>query len=539
MASCLGLFIDNNLIKYAKVSKDHDRLKVESFGVEFYEKIDVAIKKVIDETYSYKTPISINLSNETYNYFDMFALLNKKDLPKAIKTEFEALCDDKGYNPNVFETRFALVDNPADKEKLKVIHISSNKIDLNKRVQEFEGYTLSGMYPIGMSISNLAELKPKESYLIVNIEDNTTIITVEDQKVNNVKTLDIGSNDFLSKLNLKENSYSKAYEVCKETTIYTSEGKNLGGEESQSLEDIMPVLYDIVGQVRKTINESQAKFSKIYITGTAALINNIDLYFEEYLEDASCEILKPSFINITPDMNIKDYVEVNSAISLALMGLNVGIPGMNFKQSSLKEQLASALKVDIHPDKSGKEKKLAGNLLTNDLSEPLDKTEKALLRVVSSILIFFIIYCLFAALINNQMENKSEEAQASISNTNAQIQLVQKDNTQIKEATSRYTELIQNLQEINDKIADANSTKKAIPNLLTAIMSGIPDDVQIVSIQNTSGRHIEIVAQSTQYDQLGFLRAKIKTDGILTDVTSTAGEKSNDIITVKIEGELP
>ena len=50
-------------------------------------------------------------------------------------------------------------------------------------------------------------------------------------------------------------------------------------------------------------------------------------------------------------------------------------------------------------------------------------------------------------------------------------------------------------------------------------MSGIPDDVQIVSIQNTSGRHIEIVAQSTQYDQLGFLRAKIKTDGILTDVT--------------------
>ena len=70
-------------------------------------------------------------------------------------------------------------------------------------------------------------------------------------------------------------------------------------------------------------------------------------------------------------------------------------------------------------------------------------------------------------------------------------------------------------------------------------MSGIPDDVQIVSIQNTSGRHIEIVAQSTQYDQLGFLRAKIKTDGILTDVTSTAGEKSNDIITVKIEGELP
>ena len=539
MTSCLGLFIDNNIIKYAKISKEHDNIKVESFGVEFYEKLDNAIKKIIEETYSYKTPISINLSNETYDYFEMFALLNKKDLPKAIKTEFEASCADKGYNPNVFESRYALANNEGDKERLKVIHISSNKIDLNKRAQSFEGYNLVGMYPIGMSISNLVDLKSKENYLIVNIEDKTTIVEVQDQNVNNVKTLDIGSNDFLSKLNLKENSYSKAYEVCKETTIYTSEGKNLGGEESQSLEDIMPVLYDIVGQVRKTINESTSKFDKIYITGTAALINNIDLYFEEYLEDVSCEVLKPSFIKVTPDINIKDYIEVNSAISLALMGMNIGIAGMNFKQISLKEQLSNAFKVDINPDKSGKEKKLAGNLLTNDLTEPLDKTEKALLRVAISVLILFVIYCLFASLINNQMENKSQEALASIDTTNSQIQLAEKDNSSIKEATSKYTELIQNLQEINDKIADANSTKKAIPNLLTALMSGIPDDVQIVSIQNTSGKHIEIVAQSTQYDQLGFLRAKIKTDGILTDVTSTAGEKSNDIITVKIEGELP
>ena len=539
MTSCLGLFIDNNIIKYAKISKEHDNIKVESFGVEFYEKLDNAIKKIIEETYSYKTPISINLSNETYDYFEMFALLNKKDLPKAIKTEFEALCADKGYNPNVFESRYALANNEGDKERLKVIHISSNKIDLNKRAQSFEGYNLVGMYPIGMSISNLVDLKSKENYLIVNIEDKTTIVEVQDQNVNNVKTLDIGSNDFLSKLNLKENSYSKAYEVCKETTIYTSEGKNLGGEESQSLEDIMPVLYDIVGQVRKTINESTSKFDKIYITGTAALINNIDLYFEEYLEDVSCEVLKPSFIKVTPDINIKDYIEVNSAISLALMGMNIGIAGMNFKQISLKEQLSNAFKVDINPDKSGKEKKLAGNLLTNDLTEPLDKTEKALLRVAISVLILFVIYCLFASLINNQMENKSQEALASINTTNSQIQLAEKDNSSIKEATSKYTEIIQKLQEINDKIADANSTKKAIPNLLTALMSGIPDDVQIVSIQNTSGKHIEIVAQSTQYDQLGFLRAKIKTDGILTDVTSTAGEKSNDIITVKIEGELP
>ena len=87
MPSCLGMYVQDNLIKYAKVSKDHDKIKVDSFGVKFYENINEAIKQVVEETYSYKTPISINLEQEIYNYFDMFALLNKTDLQKAIKTE--------------------------------------------------------------------------------------------------------------------------------------------------------------------------------------------------------------------------------------------------------------------------------------------------------------------------------------------------------------------------------------------------------------------------------------------------------------------
>ena len=39
MTDCLGLYIQENLIKYAKVSKDHEKIKVESFGIKFYEKI--------------------------------------------------------------------------------------------------------------------------------------------------------------------------------------------------------------------------------------------------------------------------------------------------------------------------------------------------------------------------------------------------------------------------------------------------------------------------------------------------------------------
>ena len=253
MGSCLGLYIENNIIKYAKVTKEHDNTKIDSFGVKFYDNIEHGIKQIIDETYSYKTPISINLSGETYNYFNMFSLLNKNDLQKAVKTEFEAYCSEKNYNINAFESRYAAIQNIQEQNKLKVIYVSANKIELNKRMQQFGAYKLSNISPISMIIPNIAKFEPRENSLIVNIEGKTTITTILDQKIYDVKVFEKGCEEILDKINSKENSYSKAYEVCKETTIYTSEGKDLIEEEAQYLEFIMPTLYDIVGQVRKTI----------------------------------------------------------------------------------------------------------------------------------------------------------------------------------------------------------------------------------------------------------------------------------------------
>ena len=209
MSNCLGLYIEEHLIKYAKVSKDHDNIKVETFGVMFYEKISDAIKQIVEETYSQKTPISISLSEEMYNYFDMFSLLTKSDLQKAIKTEFEAYCTEKGYNPNVFESRYAIVDDQLDKETLKVIHIAENKIELNKRIQQVAGYRLINVSPMSMSIPNLIDVYRDENCLIVNIEDKTTITTILNKKVSNIDVFDIGSTDFLTKINSKENSYAK------------------------------------------------------------------------------------------------------------------------------------------------------------------------------------------------------------------------------------------------------------------------------------------------------------------------------------------
>ena len=537
--NCLGLYIEENLIKYAKVSKEQDKIKVESFGIKFYDKLETAIEQVIEETYSQKTPISINLSEEMYNYFDMFSLLNKNDLQKAIKTEFESYCSDRGYNPNVFETRYAIVEDLTDKNKVRVIHIAENKIELNKRIQQTEGYKLTNISPISVSIGNLIDITKNENAIIVNMEDITTVTTIIQNKIYNIDTIEEGSSQFLSRINLKENSYSKAYEICKNTTIYTSEGMELQQEEAAYLEDIMPTLYNIVSEVRKIINSSVDKINKVYITGTASLINNIDLYFQEYLIEVDCEILKPYFIENTKDISIKDYVEVNSAISLGLMGLGEGIEGMNFKAKSFSDRIPDWLKIEVNPDKTPKEKKNSGGFLTWDLGQSLDKTEINLIRTAVGLLLLFIIYSAFSTLLNKQIESKTNEAKETIIFTNSQISLANNDNEKVKTKTNEYTSMIAKLEEANEKIAERNRRKNAIPNLLNQIMSIVPENVQLTSIENTSDSHIVINAQSDKYEQLGYLKAKIKLDVILTNVISTAGQKDNNVVTVKIEGDLP
>ena len=539
MASCLGLYVESNIIKYAKVSKEQDKIKIEAFGVKFYDDLEKTIDQIIEELYSYKTQISINLSEEIYNYFDMFAMLSHKDLSKAIKTEFEIYCNDQGYNPNVFETRYVISKNTEDKDKLRVIHIAANKIELAKKTQVLAKYKLAHIVPVSMAIANLIETKPKENYLIVNMEENTTVTKIFDENIYDIQVFDEGSQEFLRKINIKENSLAKSYEICKNTTIYTLEGKDLQETEMGYLEDIMPTLYTIVGNIRKIINESEERINKIYLTGTATLINNIDLYFQEYLGEVECEILKPYFINPTKDISIQDYMEVNAAVSLALSGIGQGIQGINFKKQTLTEKIPDWLKVEVNSGKDKKGKLATSGWFTNDLGEKLDKTEISLLRTAVGLIILFIIYSCFAVLLRNQMTEKEKQAQESINHTNSQIQLAENDKTKIDSRTNDYTQMIQNLQDLNDRLIDASKTRDAIPNLLNAIMFIIPENVQITSIQNPTGTHITIEAQSNKYEQLGMFKAKLDTGMYLTNVISTSGQQENNVIKVTIEGDLP
>ncbi len=542
MPSCLGLYIENNLIKYAKVDKDHNVIKVEAFGIKFYDKLGDAIKQIIEETYSFKTPISINLSQETYNYFYMFSLLNQRDMPKAIQTEFEAECFDKGINEKTLESRYALVNSFEDKEKIKVIHISTSKSDIASKTQQFSEYKLTTISPLSLDIVNIVSTKQKENIAIVNIENKTTVTTIIDEKIYDINTIEEGSYQVLEEIRLKENSYAKAYEICKGTTIYTAEGEELQTEENLYLENIMPTLYKIVNEVKNIVEGNLNKIEKIYITGTLSVINNIDLYFQEYIKDAQCEILKPYFINeLSNIINIKDYMEVNSAIALALQGLGEGLKNMNFKKSSFVDNLPEWTKIEIGG--SGKKLKESSPSKFNfsfkfDLKEKLDKIETMLLRGTTGLLAIILIYTVFSVFLNTQFQNKENEIKVVEEQTTAQLKSIDSDISKINEKTNQYIKSRENLEQISDQLAESVKTKNSIPTLLHQLMNAIPVNVQITSVENTSSKKVIIEAQSKTYDPLGYFVVKIRVDEILTNVVSTSGKKEGDFVKITIEGEL-
>ena len=547
MPSCLGLYIENNIIKYAKVSKDHDSFKVEAFGLKFFDNINETVKQIVNETYSYKTPISTNLSDEKYTYASLFSLLNQKYLNKAIRTEFEYFCNENKKNFNALEYRNLLIPNLEDKDKITSLYAYTEKSDIAEKLQVLSGYKVNYVAPLPIAITNLLRNSNKKNRVIVNIEDKTTVTFIIDDKIQRVETIDVGMKEVLDNIIMKENSYAKAYEICKNTTIYTMQGRNLQVEENEYMQDIMPVLYNIVERVKDVISASQLEIHEMYITGLAAAINNIDLYFQENFLDKKCEILAPFFVDKSNiKLNIRDYIEVNSAIALGLQGLGVGHKEMNFKNRGTLDQINQILNKEVEvPSSKGKGKnkvdikdklKITFKL---DFKGTLDRIEVGMIRTAVGLLFLFIVYIAFSNIIISQINKKENEVQKFITDSKEQIALVTSNTVLVQERTEQYNTMIEKINEANEKLTESYAKKNVLPNFLTEVMFNIPKEVQLLSIQNTSGKIIKIEARSKEYEQLGYFIAKIKNEGILTDVTSTSGEKQNDYVVVTIQGNLP
>ena len=548
MQGCLGIYVQKNLIKYAKVSKDRNSFKVEAYGVKFYDgDIEKTIEQIVKETYSFQVPISINIDNEKYTYSNVFALLKAQDLEKAMDTEFEFFCNNNNQNKNTLEYRKIYAPDKDDRDKLRVLYTYVDKSNVVQRLQILDKFKIQNVSPIAITIPNLNPVLIQEDCLIVNLEDETEVTTVINGKVFSVDKIETGMGKILRLIEERENSIQKAYEICKNTTVYTKSGQNLKVEGNEYLDDIITILFEIINQIKDIVAKNGVDVTSIYLTGMGLVINNIDLLFQEAWIDKKCEILVPYFIEKTNvKINIKDYIEVNSAISLAIQGLDSKKQNINFDESKMNfQKIMAILTSDVGKKNSntkikGRKSSTFNRASIREIANmELDFGDRTLLTIVAGLMIAIILFVGVTEVLSKQIKEKMASADTIIENSQKEIDKVTKYNSLVNARTSEYQKLVDKIDEANSKVSEEYSSKNAIPNLLNKIMYNIPVGVQLLSIENQSGKDIVITAQAEKYDQLGYFKAALEEEGILTDIISTRGTKPGELISITITGKLP
>ena len=553
MQYCLGISIDDKFIKYAKVQKEDNTFKVESYGINSYNNMDLdkRIAQIIQETDSSKIPISTDVQNEKYYFFNFFGVKNKTYAKEAIQTEFESFCADNHINKNTVEGRYIYTKNIDMLDQNKAIYIYANKGEMEERLNLFKGAKVVSATPDAIAIPNIVNIEPNKNIMIVDISDNTKITTLINKNIYNVDILSEGLKEAFDTINLKENSTLKTYEVLKNTTIYTMDMDTTSNKKNDEyLQHIVPELYKVAQEVLN-ITKNYKKIDQIYLTGYATVINNIELYFQEYFKDSKVEILKPFFIEKNNRVNVKDYIEVNQAIALALQGMGYGARTINFSTDKKADEIKSMLSMNmtdiinsfkVQKADNGKEKnKPKLNVDLGFLKNKSKNLDTSMTNAFISLLLITILYCAGSIWVSKQILSETDKVKDDVSYTQEQIAKATNDDSKINTKTNDYKRYKSNLENTSNVIETKRSRKNQITTLLNKIVYTIPKEVQLTEIKNEEKggkQHIYISAQSKKYEQLAYFKAKLKNANILDNVTSNEGTKSGDVVTTIIEGDL-
>ena len=257
MQESLGINITNKMIKYAKVKKD-TKLKIETYGVKYYtNNIASVISDIITETSSKNSLISLNLNGTEFYQFETPNMAQKSNLEKVIKAEFESFCVGKYINYDQVESRYAYTKSLSNPSKLKVQVAYNNKEEVDDRIRSFEDFKLSSIVPEIIALPNIAYLPKNKNVMIVNLEDKATITTIINQQIYNFDILNVGFEKSFDKIVNTENDVRKAYEICKNTTIYTMDAQE--GDENEYLNYIIDDLKNVVANVKEIVERYDAR----------------------------------------------------------------------------------------------------------------------------------------------------------------------------------------------------------------------------------------------------------------------------------------
>ena len=605
MPSCLGFYTDKNMIKYAKVNRDKTSgmYMLEAYGVKFYDNIITTIDEIAQEVGMEQCTVSLTMMNEGYHAVEVFSGLKSKDRDDLVRSEFDAFCEQKGLVSTALELRYQLVHNTGNIDKYVALCSYVSKGELANSNTNFEGFKISSIAPLGLSVGNLFNNKGiDEEAAIINIENKTTVTILLRNEIQDVIEIPLGMEDILDKLAEKYNSYAKAYEACKKISVYIDDVTTLDEESRDILDVVLPVLYDIRQRADEIIAPYKRLIKTVYISGSAVTINNVDLYFQENFPSMRVENVKPFFLSQQDKATQNEIIEVNSAIAIALNGLGMVDPDIDFSGAAKKVMRANPLKdvfekvnlkakiTDIKASFKEFGENIKSKALTpkrarggrgppSPIQQALDKvkgllgkggkgkvrvafdadvrgqgdysgmdsgevTESSpidtwLVRLFVACLSVFLIYFVLAAYTTHALETKLAESDKVIATVESNIKRAEADADYIKNKTAEYSSKIAKLEEVMEVIAtEKRKSSFDIPNFMSQVMFVIPQGVSITNIVINDMGEVEIYAVSSQYAQLGYFVSRLKLEKILLNVNMTVLEMEQNI-KIKVGGVLP
>lgn len=541
MASCLGIYLSSNIVKYAKLTADNSgNIRLDAHGVRYVkDNQKQTLKNIIEETNSQNIPIIMNPQNDKFLNYQMFDQVHNKAISNDIaKMEFEAWCEKNAKSPDRYTYVYKVAEVKNEENKFNAV---LNFIE-KKFVEEYtdlDGYKVSEILPSQFLMYRLVP-QDEKNYMLVNLDDTLSISVIIDGKLVDLKSYDIGMKQILNDFSVKLGSYQKAYEACKQLNVYSDEETN----NDKLLESIAePILQEILRDIGAIGRRYKKDLNKVFLAGNGIVFTNIDILVREYL-DVKCEILKPEFIQLSNVRNVAEVLETTQAMALAYEALKPENKDLKYMSNKIKSKksLGDMFKKQPKmpkPVKTKKEKSAKDDVNGIDIVE--DKSITIALNVMISMTLVVIAYVVFTNIYMfnvNKTLNNIENAKTQIEGYTSEAKT---DINYINMNMNEYKAINDEVQDIKNQIENNQIGKFSTYNVasfLQNIIKVIPRNVQLKTITSDDNKYIKITAVSDSYADLGYFVAELKLKSTLNKV-SILNVQNGETTTVEIGGELP
>lgn len=555
MSSCLGIYIGDKVVKYAKLVRDENSsgIKVVTYGTKIHlgNKSDI-VNNIVTATGSENVPVCVNSTDERVHTAEVLKIIGRNDLESLIDLEVVDFTGNEEKSERSYVYKYTLLDSLVSRDNYTANIIIKERPDVDKYLND-ENSVVGSMYSVPYVLDEIAP-KAEGDYLIIDMNENTNLIFVNGGKLVNVVNMELGMKKILDTFPEILGSYQKAYDICKTINVFSDESVN-----NPELERIIePVLQDALNRIQNKIGELKISVNKIYLSGMITLFINSDMLFEQYF-DMPTEKLRPYFIDAKDsNINVSEVSEANEAFALAYEGLMVERPELDFLRQPKKfsNVLSKLSKPKIKgarevKDNKGIKSKVKRNESTFIGNIDLEKVKPILIFANVIMFVLLVVYSTFAVIYNAQMNSQIASVVEEKAKVTDSTLLVNSDITYINANKQKYTNYVSYVDETIRKINNGEIGKYSTYNValfMLKISKYIPDGVILKSIKSDSSKHVTIVVTSNSYAELGYFVSQLKLEGILspstvqttavTETSSTTGKLVNTI-TVTIGGDLP